>query len=354
MDIIIHGKIISTRGKKIVQTGLASMVAMLAGCSTYQATMMVGDMHHMPKTPLRSAVIQSLVKRGEDMNNPASVEMINSCPRTGVKNTTDHCAFYYNEKYTGPGSAYAYAAQVKGTPHAPTALHFVDEVSANLNWVAGAGLSTFMPLASPLGILGDVLVGSSNSKTHGQVALEDYNRQVQQFNEGNLFWVARYYPTQQWQDGLNQSSHLAITLDNGLHPATWASGTSGAHLYKIHYGWWIDFQDGMFDWAWMNGKPKSSPDVLPTRLTWIAQPWRGPQKPFYIVNKKKITYPFMALSTIEYRAQPGFDIPQWISAHSTQLADWMVIYHQGDKAVVWKNGQITNYPQPMMISKKKK
>jgi hypothetical protein len=81
-----------------------------------------------------------------------------------------------------------------------------------------------------------------------------------------------------------------------------------------------------------------------------------PSQPFYILNPKNAKYPFMALATIEYRTQPGFDIPQWISAHSLQLADWMVIYHQGGKAVVWKNGQTVNYapPMPMAIPAKPK
>ncbi len=340
--------------------GMAVMAALLAGCSEHAAEMEVGDLHHTPKTPLRSAVIQGLVSQDGRFVSTTTPTLQSTC--TVAFPTTNSCAAYYNEKYTGPGAAYAYATQKGMAQQAAQTLMSVTGSDLHAQLLAGDGLGAAAAIGGsslgPMGIAASFLVGGSGSSNtvHGQIAMTDYNHQVQLFNAGKLFWVARYYPTQQWQIGLNESSRLAIALADDLRPATWASGTSGAHLYRLHDGWWVDLQDGMFEWAWTTGKPKAKPAVLPIRLTWIVQPWHKSKQPFYIVNKKKVEYPFMALATIEYRIQPRFDIPQWISAHSTQLAGWMVIYRQGDKAVVWKNGQTVSYapPMPMAIRAKPK
>jgi len=333
--------------KKITQTiGMAVMVTLLAGCSMHSMEMYDGPTN-MSHKPMRSVVMQGIIKEGES-------NLTDNCPLP-----SDHCGPYFDEKYTGPGNAYAYAAQENDSPQAAQTLMAVTH-GAGVMSMAGTALGVDSIVngstLGPAGIVASLLIGSGSSKVHGPTATADYNAQVRSFNRGQVLWIARYYPDKQWQAGLNQTSHLAIAVSDGLHPVGWAGATDEGHLYRIHKGWWDLYSDDLFEWAWLDGAPTVTPKILPTRMTWIIQPWKKAKQPFYIVNKKKIEYPFMALATIEYRIQPGFDIPQWISAHSTQLADWMVIYHQGDKAVVWKNGQTMHYapPTPMVIPAKLK
>lgn len=352
-----------TYRKRVTQgIGITVMAALLAGCSERAAIMDVGLLHDHQRTPLRSATIQGIVSQDGHFGEK---ETLGSTCFSAKGSGANSCASYYNEKYTGPGAAYAYVAQKGASPQEAKMLMVTTRSAASAALVAGDALGAAAAMGGstlgPMGIAASLLIGGSGSSgtAHGAVAMADYNRQVQWFNTGKLFWVERYYPTQQWVTGLNTASHMAITMDDGLLPGTWASGTVGTHLYRIDAGWWVDYQDGLFNWHWVPwvSQPKSMPAVLPIRLTWIVQPWKHPKDPYYIVNSNvSAKYPFMALATIEYRIQPGFDIPQWISAHSSQLADWMVIYHQGDKAVVWKNGQTVRYalPTPMAIPAKLK
>ena len=349
-----------THRKRVAQgIGMAIMAALLAGCSEHSLTMDVGPMNTHQKTPLRSATMQGIVSQDGHFGEKKTLYSTCLAPKGFGANS---CAIYYNEKYTGPGDAYAYADQEGNSPQATKTLIAVTHGGPGAMSMAGTALGVDSVITGsvlgPAGFVASLLIGGSGSskKVQGLVALADYNHQVKGFNAGKLFWVARYYPTQQWRKGLNTASHMAVTMDPGLIPGTWASGTLGTYLYRVHSGWWVDHQDGLFNWDWVNGKPKVAPDLLPTRLTWTVQPWKKPSQPFYILNSKNAKYPFMALATVEYRIQPGFDIPQWISAHSTQLAGWMVIYHQGDKAVVWKNGQTVSYapPTPMAIPAKPK
>ncbi|MBE7562797.1 hypothetical protein H7F10_07505 [Acidithiobacillus sp. HP-6] len=73
------------------------------------------------------------------------------------------------------------------------------------------------------------------------------------------------------------------------------------------------------------------------------------------MNPHKAAYPFMDLTSIEYRIQPGFSIPKWIQVHEADLTSggWMVIYHQGDHAMVWKDGKTQAYPEPKDLVLKK-
>jgi hypothetical protein len=332
---------------------MAVMAALLAGCSEHAALMDVGFLHDHQRTPLRSATIQGIVSQDGHFGEKKT---LGSTCFSAKGSGANSCAAYYNEKYTGPGAAYAYAAQNGDSPQEAKTLMVTTQSAAGAALVAGDALGAAAAIGGstlgPMGIAASLLIGGSGSSgtAHGAVAMADYNHQVQLFNTGKLFWVERYYPTQQWVTGLNTASHMAITMDDGLMLGTWASGTVGVHLYRIDTGWWVDYQDGLFNWHWVTGKPRKTPALLPARLTWTVQPWKKANQPFYILNQKKVEYPFMALATIEYRIQPGFDIPQWISAHSSQLADWMVIYHQGDKAVVWKNGQTVSYALPTSMA----
>ncbi|MBN6745378.1 hypothetical protein JKG41_09945 [Acidithiobacillus sp. MC2.1] len=330
---------------------VAILASLLAGCSERAAIMDVGLLHDHQKIPLRSATIQGIVSQDGHFGEKKT---ISSTCHVRYASTANSCAAYYNEKYTGPGSDYAYAAQEGNNPQATKTLVAVTSGGPGAIGIVGTGLAVGSVVTGsvlgPAGILASFLVPTSGSskKIAGLAALTDYNHQVKAFNAGKIFWVARYYPTQQWREGLNTASHMAITMDPFLTPGTWASGTVGTYLYRIHSGWWVDYQDGLFNWNWIPwiSKPKPIPAILPRRLTWTVQPWKRPAQPFYILNSKNIEYPFMALATIEYGIQPGFNIPQWISAHDRQLAGWMVIYHYNGKAAVWKGGKITRYASP--------
>ena len=346
-----------TQKKKITQTiGMSVMAALLAGCSVHEMTMSDGPLNTFK--PVRSVAIQSIIKHG-DRSGSVHEFFGDNCPLKDL----NQCAEYYNEKYTGPGTAYAYAAQKGDNPQEAKTLMVTTQNAASAALVAGDALGAAAAIGGsslgPMGIAASLLIGGSGSSStvHGPIAIADYNRQVQRFNAGQLFWVSRYYPNHQWQSGINQASHLAVALSSGMNPAGWASATNGEHLYRIRKGWWERMSDGLFEWDWVpltsesKPMPESTPAILPKRLVWIVQPWKHSKDPYYMVNSNvSAKYPFMALATIEYRIQPGFDIPQWISAHSLQLADWMVIYHQGAKAVVWKNGQTVRYAQPTAMA----
>jgi hypothetical protein len=332
--------------------GMAVMAALLAGCSMQSMEMSDGPVN-MSHKPMRSVVMQGIVKDGDH-------NFTNNCPLPSY-----HCGPYLDEKYTGPGDAYAYAAQEGDSTQAAQTLIAVTHSGPGAMSMAGTALGVDSivngSVLGPAGIAASLLLGGaldSGNKVHGPTAMADYNAKVQSFNRGQMLWVARYYPDKQWQAGMNQTSHLAIAVSDGLHPVGWAGATDEGHLYRIRKGWRDMISDDSFEWAWLDGAPAVTPKILPTRMMWIIQPWKTPSDPYYIVNKAPggAKWPFMALATIEYRIQPGFDIPQWISAHSSQLADWMVIYHQGDKAVVWKNGQTVSYalPTPMAIPAKLK
>lgn len=320
-----------------------SATAFLSGCSVHQAEMNVGPMATLGNMPMRSSGMQLVMKKSDATSNDI---LTGNCPFNG----TNKCGPYYNWTYTGPGATYAYAAYAGHGPQDPKTIQYLNN-GAVIVESAGIGMASAVPFWSGAGIVGSLLQIGAAPQQGGKTSLAAYNEQVRAFNAGKILWIAKYYPSRQWRAGLNGAAHLAIDLSDGVRSAGWASGMVGGSLYKISSGFWEASQDGLFQWHWVTGKPVQRPDILPVQMTWIVQPWKKADEPFYLVNKKDPRYPFMDLATVEYRIHKGFDVSGWIQAHESALEGWMVVYHAGRNAVVWRDGKSTSYPVPKLINK---
>lgn len=320
-----------------------TVAAFLGGCSVRQAEMNVGPMATLGNMPMRSSGMQLVMKKS---NATSSDILTGNCPLNG----TNKCGPYYNWTYTGPGAIYAYATYTGQGPQNPRTIQYLNN-GAVIAESAGIGLASAVPFWSGAGIVGSILQIGAAPQQSGKTSLAAYNEQVRAFNAGKVFWIAKYYPSHQWRAGLNGTAHLAIDLSDGVRSAGWSSGMVGGSLYKISSGFWEASQDGLFQWHWVTGKSEQTPNILPVQMTWIVQPWKKANEPFYLVNKKNPRYPFMDLATVEYRIHKGFDVPAWIQEHTRQIQGWMVIYPSSQGAKVWKGGKEVTYPAPGVIQK---
>lgn len=324
---------------------LLGCVGLLAGCSVRSMTLSDGPVHDRPKSGLKSVELNALFKK-DDAN---------------VDGTSDNkLATRYDLEYVGPAALLAHEERSQS---ASGNLSASKEI-ANDNSLMGLGsqaMVAFGPgeLVPGLGLL---LQAAAKQPQANPVPV-GYDHLVHQLNQGKIFWIARYVPDRHnVDDRIDNLAHTAILWAGDLEPAGWASGTSpkaGDAIYRIHGGVWQSWADANIDWAWEGYKyllPPTIP-IVPARMDWIVQSWKNAKKdPFYLVNPdKSASYPFMDLTSIEYRIQPGFSIPKWIQSHKADLTSggWMVIYHQGDHAVVWEDGKTQAYPEPKDLVLKK-
>ncbi|MHB0889584.1 hypothetical protein [Acidithiobacillus sp.] len=187
-------------------------------------------------------------------------------------------------------------------------------------------------------------VGSGPARYVAQA--KAYDQDVSGFNSGRLVWVARYFLYQHGQltyKHFNEAAHLAqqlVTGQNGVSPAGWSSLVVGNAMYSPGAPVGNHLQVA---YQWIGPKPVDTPSILPVSFSYLWQPMKDEKRTFFHVTTK------MYLALVEYHIHKGFDISSWIHKHAQQLQGWMVIYHQGDKAVVRKSGQTLAYPQPVMI-----
>ena len=330
--------------KKVVwMVGFLMVGALLDGCSLHSMEMSNGPVD-LSRKPLKSVSIQKIVNHDSDI-------ILNNCPLPSYR-----CGPYMDEKYMGPGAVYAYAAEENGSPQA---VRLVTEVSQGnaMGLMAGDALGINAAVSGaalgPAGIVGSLLLGGALGSDHksGPTAIERYNKQVVFFDHGRLLWIARYYPNKSWHNGINQASHLAIVVSDRLKPEGWASGMVGQYQYRIQRGWNDLYSDDSFTWGWTNGTPAVMPELLPDRLTWVIQPWKEKSQLYYLVSNDSANnkLPFMDLATVSFNEKPGFNVSKWISTNFNVLTGWMVIYREGTRAVVWKDGQNRYYKLPKLI-----
>ncbi len=327
----------NNRWKHIIRAGvLVAMAGILTGCSVREMTLSEGPIHDRPKTGLKSVELNALFKK-DDAN---------------VNGTSDNkLATRYDLEYAGPGAIVAHEVF---THESPTSIAEKKEISGN--GLGGEAMTAFGPgVAVP--VLG-LLFQAASRTPHANPVVVGYEHLHLEFQHGKIFWVARYVPDgKNVDERIDNLAHTAILWAGDLEQAGWASGTSpkaGDAIYRIDGGSWELNSDASIRWAW-NTKAPSLP-IVPARMDWIVQSWKNAKKdPFYVVNPHKAAYPFMDLTSIEYRIQPGFSIPKWIQAHEADLTSggWMVIYHQGDHAMVWKDGKTQAYPEPKDLVLKK-
>ncbi|MBE7562188.1 hypothetical protein H7F10_04285 [Acidithiobacillus sp. HP-6] len=326
--------------KIVLRAGvLLGCVGLLAGCSVREATLSVGPSHERPKTGLKSAELNALLK-----TNYANA----------YEATSNKLATRFDLEYDGPGAIVSHEVFMHVSP---TSIAEKKEISGN--GLGGEAMTAFGPgVAVP--VLG-LLFQAASRTPHANPVVVGYEHLRQELQNGKIFWVARYVPDGHNVDNrIDNLAHRAILWAGDLEQAGWASGTSpkaGDAIYKIHKVSWQNWADANVDWAW-EGYDGVAPviPIVPARMDWIVQSWKNARKdPFYVVNPHKAAYPFMDLTSIEYRIQPGFSIPKWIQVHEADLTSggWMVIYHQGDHAMVWKDGKTQAYPEPKDLVLKK-
>lgn len=322
---------------------LLGCAGLLAGCSVRSMTLSDGPLHERPKKPLKSVELRTLLK-----TNYANAYEI----------STNKLATQYDLEYAGPCAILSrdeYTRSESGNPS--ESKEIVNQNS--LMGLGGQAMVSFGPgIAAP--ILGLILQAGARTPHANPVPL-GYDHLVRHFVHGEIFWVARYVPDgHHVENRIDNLAHTAILWSGDMKPAGWASATSaktGDAIYRIDHVVWRNWADSIVNWGWedVQGKTPELP-ILPARMSWIVQSWKHPKKdPFYLVNPKKAAYPFMYLTSIEYRIQPGFSVPKWIHKHETALSsgDWMVIYHQRDHAVVWQDGKTSSYPEPKDLVLKK-
>lgn len=325
----------NNRWKHIIRAGvLVAMAGILTGCSLREMTMNNGPMHFEPKTGLKSAALTRVLKQDH---------------LPGISG--NKMATQFDLEYAGPCAILAHEVY---TDESPTSIAEKKEIAGD--GLGGEAMTAFGPgVAVP--VLG-LLFQASSRTPHANPVVVGYEHLRQELQNGKIFWVAHYVQDgKNVDDRIDNLAHTAILWAGDLEPAGWASGTSpkaGNAIYRIDGGSWELNSDASIRWAWNTNAP--SLPIVPARMDWIVQSWKNAKKdPFYVVNPHKAAYPFMDLTSIEYRIQPGFSIPKWIQAHEADLTSggWMVIYHQGDHAMVWKDGKTQAYPEPKDLVLKK-
>lgn len=322
---------------------LLGCVGLLAGCSTQSMTLSSGPLHEKPKNHLRSIELNTLLKT----NYEKAYEI-----------STNKLGTQYDLEYAGPCAVLSHEEFTRSeTGNISESKEVINQNS--LMGLGGQAMTSFGPgMAAP--ILGLILQAGATTPQANPVPL-GYDHLVNDFGHGEIFWVARYVQNEHnLKNHIDKMAHTAILWAGDLNPAGWASGTSSKSsdaIYRINNVVWRNWADANVQWGW-EGYKNTAPviSIVPTRMDWIVQSWKHPKKnPFYLVNPKKSTYPFMYLTSIEYRIQPGFNVPKWIQNHKTDLSSggWMVIYHQIDHAVVWQGGQTHAYPEPKDLALKK-
>lgn len=322
---------------------MLGFAGILAGCSMRQMTLEDGPIHEHPKDHLKSIELNALLK-----THYAKAYEI----------STNKLGTQYDLEYAGPCAVLAHEEYTRSESGNLSA----SGEAVNPNGLMGLGDSA-MVLFGPgmaVPVLGLILQAGSELPHANPVPI-GYDQLTENFNHGEIFWVARYVADgRDVEKRIDNLAHMAILWAGDAQPTGWASATStktGDAIYRIDHVVWRNWADAIVNWRWEDVQNKTPElPILPARMSWIVQSWKHPKKnPFYLVNSKKSAYPFMYLTSIEYRIQPGFSVPQWIRQHGTALTsgDWMVIYHQRDHAVVWQKGKTQIYPEPKDLVLKK-
>ncbi|MDD2749915.1 hypothetical protein [Acidithiobacillus sp.] len=357
---------------KLKYIALCVSATLMTGCSMHAVDMSVGALPSggsktLIKSPTMKKVMEQTIEHRESHMNGYQRE----CPISSEP--FNRCDAWRNMVYLGPISVFA-AEQETGRPVQPRAILYTRQKDTGGGILSLAG--AFMPvtgIASFMGSMALTTMGNSNPANVGNLyvwgnskdAFVDqakiYNAKLTAFNSDKFIWVAHYYglpihKDYEWAMDVNQSVHTLASLasSENVKPLGWSSLGIGNRIYSLSGGFFFP-NVGVMKYVFNVPAPQKMPELYPVAYYWINQAWRHPEKAVVVVPGANKTEPFTAIAAMEYRIQPGFSIPKWIQAHEADLTSggWMVIYHQGDHAMVWKDGKTQAYPEPKDLVLKK-